>query len=263
VTVARPTSAIWLLDRRQGTLTRLTFDSSDTRPSWTPDGRRVAYVRQRGSAADLRIINADGSAPAESLLADSGRTLWAAVFTPDRRAMIVRSTGPGGRDIWRVSLDSTRTLTPLLQSAADEIAPALSPDGRWLTYVSNESGRNEVYVRSFPGMGARYQVSLDGGNEPVWSPRGGELFYRNGADVLVAAVRVSPGFEVTNRATLFSNPDYSSSQYEATYDVSPDGQQFVMVRRTQAAASDLTITLHWFDNIRARRADGHAEVRQQ
>jgi Tol biopolymer transport system component len=242
-------SDIWLFDRRQGTLARLTFDSSATRPEWTRDGRHIVYVRQRGAAADLRIIRADGSAPAESLLTDSRYQLWQGVAAPDGRTLVVRSTTPSSRDIWRVVLDSTRALSPLLHTAADEVSPALSPDGHWMAYASNESGRHEVYVRSFPGMGARYQVSLDGGLEPVWSPRGGEIFYRNGAAMVAAAVRAGATFEVLGRTTLFTNPEYPFSTYEPLYDVAPDGRHFVMARRL-SAGNQLVVTLNWFDHLR-------------
>ena len=255
------TANIWLLDRRQGTLTRLTFDSGATRPSWSPDGRRIVYSRLHGGDTELRIVDADGSAPAESLLTIPGLQLGQNPFTPDGRTLIVRGIGGRtGRDIWRVRLDSTRALTPLLHGPADEQMPILSPDGRWMGYVSDESGRQEVYVRSFPGMGARYQISLDGGTEPVWSPRGGEIFYRNGPAMLVAAVRTAPGFEVLGRTTLFTSNNYiNSGGYDATYDVTADGQHLLMVRGL-AVTSSMTLTLNWFDNLRAGRVGGDSRA---
>ena len=240
---------IWLLDRTQGALTRLSFDSSASRPVWSHDGRQVAYVRQLGARVDLRRINADGSAPADSLLAMPGFGLWQGLFAPDGRSMVVRTTGgPNNRDIWLVALDSARRPVPLLRSTADEVSPTLSPDGRWLAYSSNESGRYEVYVRSFPAMGARYPVSLEGGTVPVWSPRGGELFYRSGPVMMAAELRVGATFEVLRRTALFSNGDYVSDPTHQGYDVAPDGQHFVMVRNL-GGTSHLTVTLHRFENV--------------
>jgi hypothetical protein len=164
--------------------------------------------------------------------------------------MVVRTTNSGQRDIWITRLDSARVLKPLLTSPADERAPTLSPDGRWIAYNSDESGRMEVYVRAFPGMGARYQVSLDGGAEPVWSRRGNEIFYRNGTDMLVAAVRTAPQFEVTGRTPLFSNNEYVVGGYEPFYDVTPDGEHLVMVRSPNRSAG-LRLMVNWFEQVRA------------
>lgn len=240
---------IWLLDRVQGSLARLSFDSSAIRPVWSHDGRQVAYVRQTGAMVDLRLINADGSAPAESLLAMRGFSLWQALFTPDGRSMIVRTVGgPYNRDLWLVALDSARRPVPLLRTPADEVSPSVSPDGRWLAYASNESGRYEVYVRSFPAMSARVAVSLDGGTVPVWSPRGDELFYRSGSLLIAAALRAGATFDVLRRTVLFSNGDYVSDLTHQGYDVAPDGRHFVMVR-SLAGTSRLTVTLHRFQHL--------------
>ena len=241
---------IWLLDRNQGALTRLSFDSSASRPVWSRDGRHVAYVRQIGASVDLRLVNADGSAPAELLLAMTGYGVWEGLFTPDGRSLVVRTVGgPGSRELWRVALDSARQPVPLIRSPADEVSPTLSPDSRWLAYASNESGRYEVYVRSFPGMGARYPVSLDGGTVPVWSPRGGELFYQSGSMMLAAEVDVvGSTFNVLRRTALFSNGDYVSDPTHPGYDVAPDGRHFVMVRNP-SGTSRLTVTLNQFQNL--------------
>jgi serine/threonine-protein kinase len=242
---------IWLFDRGQKTLTRLTFDSGATRPSWTPSGRRVTYSRFKSAfLVDLRIINADGSAAAESLLTVVGQQLYQSVMTPDERTLVVRSTSSNGRDIWTVPLDSIRSLRPLLTSRADEVGFSLSPDGKWMAYASDESGRMEVYVRAFPGMGARYLVSQEGGVEPVWSRQGHEIFYRDGPAFMVATVRATPSFTVTSRARLFSDPAYTLSSFEQVYDVSPDGRHLVTVR-SQGENGGLTVTLNWFDNLRA------------
>jgi hypothetical protein len=239
---------IWVLDRTQGALTRLSFDSSASRPAWTPDGRQVTYVRQIGTRMDLRRVDADGGTPAESLLALPGLEVWEGFFA-GARSLVVRTVGGSGvRDVWLVPLDSARRPVPLLRSPADEVAPALSPDGRWLAYVSNESGRAEVYVRPFPGMSGRYQVSLDGGTEPAWSPRGRELFYRSGPILISAELRAAPGFDVARRRPLFPVADYAGDLTHRVYDVTPDGDHFVLVKNP-TGASHLTVTLNRFSNL--------------
>ncbi len=247
---------IWLVDRAQEALTRLSHDSLALRPFWTPDGRQVAYVRQTGARVELRIMPADGTAPAKPLFGWPNFSLWEGLFTPDGGSLVVRTTGgPLRREMWLVSGDSAAKPISLLASAADEVAPAVSPDGRWLAYASNESGHYEVYVRSFPGMGARYPVSLDGGTEPVWSRRGNELFYRSGPKLLAAEVRTGTGtgFEVVRRTVLFSNSDYEGDPTHAGYDVAPDGAHFVMVRNL-GGASFFTVTLNQFLNLTGRDA---------
>ena len=240
---------IWLLDRTQGSLTRLSFDSSASRPWWRPDGRQVAYVREIGTREDLRRVDADGGAPAESLLALPDLELWEGLFTRDGRSLIVRTVGgAGSRDIGLVPLESDQGLVPLLTSPADEVAPALSPDGRWLAYVSNESGRAEVYVRSFPAMTGRYPVSVDGGTEPAWSPRSGELFYRSGPTVIAAELRGTATLEVVRRRPLFSSPNYISDLTHRVYDITPDGNHFIMVN-DPTGTSHLTVTLNRFYNL--------------
>ena len=240
---------IWLLDRTQGALTRLSFDGSASRPAWSHDGRQVSYIRQVGAKVDARFVMADGSASADSVLAMPGYGVWEVLFAPEGQSLIVRTTGgASNRDLWRVQLDSARQASALLRSPADEVSPTISPDGRWLAYASNESGRYEVYVRSFPDMGGRYLVSLDGGTVPVWSPRGGELFYRSGPAFMAAEVRVGPPFEVLRRTVLFSNAEYVSDPTHPGYDVAPDGQHFAMVRNP-GGTSHLTVTLHLLENL--------------
>ena len=145
-------------------------------------------------------------------------------------------------------LDPAGEPVRLLETPADEVSPAVSPDSRWIAYASNESGRYEIYVRPFPGMGARYPVSLQGGTEPLWSPLSNELFYRSGPALVAAEVRAATTFEVLRRTTLFSNGDYAADPTHQGYDVTPDGRHFVMVRNV-GGASRLTVTLHAFANL--------------
>jgi Tol biopolymer transport system component len=145
---------------------------------------------------------------------------------------------------------------PLLTSPFSESFPALSPDGKWLAYVTDESGRVEVYVRSLSG-GGKIQVSRDGGQEPSWSHDGRELFYietgGGGSRMIAAAVQTTPNFRVTSRTPLFDASDYERAAPHANYDVHPDGR-FLMIRR--AAASEVVIVQNWHLEVRGTGGQG-------
>ncbi len=253
-----PAGDIWVYDLVRSTLSRLTFDSSSLRPVWTPDGRRVAFSRLVGRGrndVDIWWIAADRSDSAE-LLVGGDRAQLPAVFTPDGRALLyedVRPASPATEfDIWVVPLQGERTPRPYLRSPFDELGPAVSPDGHWVAYTSNESGQAEVYVRAFPVPGARVQISSGGGRAPRWAPNGGELFYRNDDSLVAVSVSLAPGFKVGPRRALFSIDPYlvGGARPGAGYDVHPDGRRFLMIRQG-APSHDLVVVLHWFDQLRA------------
>ena len=254
-------SDIWIYDIRQKTRTRLTFDQSGARPIWTPDGRRIAYSRGPAGSADLAWIPADGSGPAESLLV-APDDQWTGAFTPDGRTMVFRA-GAGGatkRSLHYLPLEGARRPQPVLENQFDNHSPSLSPDARWVAYVSDESVRPEVYVRPFPGPGGRWQVSLEGGSEPRWSPTGGEIFYRSGNKMMAAAVQTRPTFAVQERRLLFE-ATYSALTIHTNFDVTRDGRSFLMVRPNRETQG-FVVVLNWFRDLRqGARAAGPAGTR--
>jgi len=201
---------------------------------------------------DLYWVPADGSGPAESLLV-APDDQWAGAFTPDGRTLVFRA-GAGAatkRSLHFLTLAGARTAQPFLVNQFDNHSPTLSPDGRWVAYVSDESGRVEVYVRPFPGPGGRWQVSLDGGTEPRWSPTGREIFYRNGNKMLAAAVVTQPTFSVGERRELFEG-NYLGMGIYPGYDVTRDGRTFVMVRPLSETQTFIVV-LNWFRHTRQER----------
>ncbi|MEK6768165.1 MAG: protein kinase, partial [Gemmatimonadota bacterium] len=251
---------VWVVDLVQRTRTRLTFDTTAESPAWTQDGRRIAYTRHPGGvnsfAGQIHWVPADGSGAPESLVVAAGS--WSPVtFEPGGRGLVYHglATEQAKAEIWQLSLAGASTPHQVLASTFHNYQPSLSPDGRWMAYVSTESGRNEVYVRPYPGPGGRWQVSLDGGDEPVWSATGREIFYRNGDRMMTTTVRTQGGFEVGSRAQLFAGT-YDRLLPNRDYDVSRDGQTFIMFQRVQGAEQSVFVTLNWFDRFRARQRGG-------
>jgi Tol biopolymer transport system component len=199
-------------------------------------------------------VPADGSGAPESLVTMPGRWL-PAVFDPTGRTLLlhgVRAQQPKA-EIWQEAV-AEHTPHQVLAASFHNYNPSLSPDGRWMAYASDESGRFEIYVRPFPGPGGRWQVSLNGGNEPVWSPSGGEIFYRSGDGMMTATVRTQGGFEVGNRTKLFEGSYDIGPSALTNYDVSRDGRAFVMLQQVQGTAQSVFVTLNWFDDLKRRTA---------
>ena len=245
---------IWVYSLAARTLSRLTFQGDDHDPEWTPDGMRVIFSSPRGPRRALYWQPADGSKAAEVLLA-SEYDLWAPTLDGAGGYLAFEEIRPGQQsDIGFIRLGGDGSPQPLVATTFNEVSPALSPDGRWLAYSSNESGRYEIYVRPFPGEGGRWQVSAEGGTEPVWAPSGRELVYRTLAGLTVARIRAAPGFEVESRTLAF--PDQWGRAFgRANYGISPDGQRFVMVAPA-SESGQVIVVVNW-----AAELGGRAEVR--
>ncbi len=259
---AESSENLWIYDVARRALSRLTFDGvRNRRPEWSLDGASITYSSDRAGELTLWRVSADGGAPVPVLPASVHDQAQEATWTPDG-ALLVFRRGPGGGGspdlmVFRPGRDSLAR--PLLTSRFSEFAPHLSPDGRWLAYVSNESGRREVYVRSFPETGGKWQVSTDGGAEPVWSRSGEELFYRSAdGELMSASVRQQPSFAVLSRRALFSASGYATDEGHALYGVTPDAQHFLMVKVLKgtpgepdlgARAYQLVLVLNWFQDL--------------
>jgi Tol biopolymer transport system component len=155
----------------------------------------------------------------------------------------------GKTDIWVLTMGGENESQPFLATEFNEGGAMFSPDGRWLAYVSDESGRNEVYAQEYPGPGGKWQVSNQGGVEPVWSRDGRELFYRNGTQMMVVEVEPGETFVAGEPRLLFEG-DFVASGRTANYDVSPDGQHFVMALRQGEGARKLNVIVNWFEELK-------------
>jgi Tol biopolymer transport system component len=225
VTIDPRPSEVWIYDLERGSRTPLTRDAHSILSVWNPDSRRIVFA----SDGDLYITPPDpGSAP-QRLLARAGGQ-FPHSWSRDGRFLFFYEMGAAAtrRDLGVFDTGSA-TARPVLASPANELHPAISPDGRWLAYDSDESGRAEVYVRPFPDTAARrWAISVEGGHSPLWSRDGRELFYVNGQSLVAVAMRIDgPELVPGAPAVLFDGP-FDTTQ-DNNYDVSPDGTYFIMI----------------------------------
>jgi len=246
---------IWQYDNSRETLTRLTFGGTvNGYPTWTPDGKRIAFTSNKEGQLNIFWQLADGSGGLERLTtSDDSQTpnSWSADGKLLAFNVINNTTGI---DIWDFRM-SDRKAQPFLQTPSNESAPQFSPDGRWLAYVSDESDRYEIYVQPYPGPGGKWQISTEGGTEPVWNHNGRELFYRSGDKMMAVDIATQPSFSAGKPRTLFEGQYQPTPVTFPNYDVSPDGQRFLMLKpseQDQAAQTQINVVLNWFEELKRR-----------
>jgi serine/threonine protein kinase/Tol biopolymer transport system component len=257
VTVTDKEAQIWLYDLLRETLTRLTFVGNvNNSPVWTPDGKRIAFNSNSSAKGALNIFwqLADGSGGIEQLT--TSEFIQAPVsFSRDGQLLCFLEINPAtGFDIWVLQVRDHKA-QPFLRTPFNESAPQLSPDGRWLAYISTESGRYEIYVQPYPGPGGKWQISTEGGTEPVWNPNGRELFYRSGNKVMAVEISTQPSFVAGKPRMLFEGPYLPTPLTNPNYDVSPDGQRFLMLKPSEsaeAAPTQINVVQNWFEELKQR-----------
>jgi len=259
VQVVADKSDIWIYDLSRDTLTRLTSEGNNTWPIWTPDGKRVTFTSNRGGPDNLFWKLADGSGPDERLTTSEHIQMPRSWF-PDGQELIFEDVDPTTNDdLWVLPLQGNRKTWPFLRTPFPEGWARLSPDGRWLAYVSKELAQTEVYVQPFPGGGGKYQISTAGATEPVWSRDGRELFYRNGNKMMAVAVSTQPAFSAGKPTVLFDSAVYDRISTTPDYDVSLDGQRFLMLKPSEAAEAaptQINVVLNWFEELKEKVPPG-------
>ena len=253
VSISGDDPAVWIYDLVRDTSTRLTFESDEVGaffPTWTPDGTRVAF------GSPLSWKRADGIGAVEGLDDTAGRFPMA--FSPDGTTLVFEDrVAAGGGGVGVLTLEGDRTATLVIDGEFQERNAALSPDGRWLAYSSDETGGRHVYVQPFPDVDSgRWQISTDGGNWPVWNPAGGELFYRGPTGVMALAFETEPTFTRGALTQLFERSILGGNNRRMA--VSPDGQRFLLLANAtenvdgEAAPSQIIVVQNWFEELRRR-----------
>jgi serine/threonine-protein kinase len=256
---------IWILNLSDQRLAPLTFSrGSNQAPIWTPDGLWVTYSSNRAGAFNIWRKRADGSGKAERLLS-SPNAQFATSWFPDARFLAYMEQDPRrGWDIWLLPMEEGRPGKPQLCfhrsiTPFDEGEAMFSPDGKWVAYTSNETGNHEVYVRAYPGPGGKWQISRGGGMQPLWGPKGREVYYRNGGQLMAVRVETEPGFLAGNPELLLDGlpDDHDVWTWIKPYDVTPDGRRFVMVRKEEGSnPRQINVVLNWFNELRQRAPMG-------
>jgi serine/threonine-protein kinase len=251
---------IWIKRLDRGPTHQLTVGPKDNgMPAWTADGKSVTFAstNQATGATDLWTQRADNSAHA--VMQFHGRSnLYNPRWSPDGKWLIfqtdVRSRGAGDILAIRPAIDTAPV--SVVATGFTEICAALSPNGRWLAYVSNETGEDEIYVVPFPNTGtAKWPISAGGGTEPVWSHGGNELFYRDASGNLVAVeVNTSPTFSPVRATVLFPAARFTSLRFNSQYAVAPDDRRFLMIRPLETSATDkLIVVENWLEELKKSR----------
>jgi Tol biopolymer transport system component len=251
---------IWVYDLARDTFNKLTLQgNTNFMGAWTLDGNRIAFDSNKQGPFNIFWQLADFSGGLEPLT--RGESLWSPVswqapssWSPDGLLAFIEVNPTTGYDIWVLGI-SEHKAQPFLRTPSNESAPQFSPDGRWLAYMSDETGRYETYVQPYPGpAGAKRQISTEGGTEPVWNRNGRELFYRSGNKMMAVDITPQPGFTAGKAHMLFEGP-YLSSMALPNYDVSRDGQRFLMLKPTeqaQAAPTQINVVLNWFEELKQK-----------
>jgi len=262
----RDVNQVWSFDIPRGALSPVTVDGQSSLGIFSPDGKRIVFRSGAAGGEDnLYWRAADGSGDVERLTA-SARNQTPGSWSRDGTTLAFveegdfTGTGFFQFDIWALSIGDRKTRA-LIHTAANEMTPEFSPDGRWLAYVSNESGRNEVYVQSYPGPGERHLISTNGGEQPAWSPNGRELFYVQGGGLnsgssartlMSVKVATAPAFQAGTPEPMFENRDLRTN-WGRNYDVAPDGQRFLLPLSREApsnlAPAQMIFVQHWFKEL--------------
>ena len=230
---------VWIVDLGRALPTRFTFDKAvDSSPIWSPDNSKIVFRSQRSGGGDLYLKAANGAMNEEVLL-KSSESKTPTDWSRNGSLLYTVTNSKTKNDVWVLPMEGEKKPRPFLVTDFDESAARFSPDGRFVAYLSNESGNDEVYVRSFPDGGGKWQVSKGGGDKPVWSRDGKQLFYNSSARLFAVDVTTAPAFQSGEPRVVYSMLDGGD------WDVAPDGRFLVVQSSAQNAAAPIKVVLNW------------------
>jgi Tol biopolymer transport system component len=240
---------LWIQDIARATLTRLTSEQTvgNAFPVWTPDGTRVLFRTSTG----MYWIASDGSGHPQAIAGAVSGDIPCSVAPDGDTLAFMRQNAQTSRDVYVLSLGGQSRPRPVVNTPAFEGGAQFSPNGHWMAYASDESGQMQVYVRPFPGPDRRWQVSTQGGTQPLWSRNGKEIFYRVGNKMMVVDVSAGVDITLSQPRQLFEQRYVFQNVSVANYDVSSDGQRFVMIK-DEAGSGRLNVVLNWQEELKQR-----------
>ena len=250
---------IWVYDLAGDTqIRRLTLEGDNRRPIWTPDGERVTFASDREEMPGIYWQVADGSGVPERLTTvEEGTVHWPESWSPDGETLSFSVVSGGDAAVWTLSRDSG-TVPEVFVDEPESIirSSAFSPDGKWLAYHSNESGSVEVFVQPFPSTGAKHRITQQGGSAPLWSLDGHELFYLNGPRMMRIDITTDAAFAFGNEQVLGMQGFLRFGEGIRSYDITPDGQRFLMIfpqgetDSTAASTQRINVVQNWFEELK-------------
>jgi serine/threonine-protein kinase len=241
---------IWVYDVERGTLSRITREWDADFPTWHPDGETLTYVLSKGESSQIASIPADGTGEPEILWPD-GSNITYLDWAPDGETLLFSDIDPvTGTDLWILDPDSEPAVSAYLKTPATENDAVISPDGNWVAYTSDQSGRNEIYVQAYPVPGRRWQISARGGTSAVWSASDGELLFKNGNEIMAVSVKFANGFSAGIPRTLFSLNNVSRGDDTRQFSVSSDGRYLaIMPPEDRQQTGRLHLILDWASTL--------------
>lgn len=252
---------LYAYDPDREVTTKMTTDGLSHAPVWTSDGKHIAFRSWKAGTMTMWWMPSDRSGP-EERLTTVGERQSVVSFSPDSRYVSFNQmdTGGTGNDIWILPMQGDRNPQPFAKPRFSEGSARFSPDGKWVAYCTDEPGQNEVFVQPWPGPGPRIQVSSKGGSDPIWSRNGRELFYRHGDQMMVVAVTTQPTFQASKPQLLWeghythgmSSSCGPAGTTESNYDVTSDGQRFLMVKDVaqDSASTRIVVVLNFAEELK-------------
>jgi len=247
-------SDVYVYDLPAGPLVRVTTEgTANDRPEWVPDGKSLVFRSNRSGLNALWVQPLDGAGSARRLFGQKDAKIDEGVLSNDGRYLIYQADRTGRGELWARALQGDTTPRRVGSGPLGEVGGRFSPDGKWVVYTSSESGAAEVYVRPFPSLAARYQVSLAGGTTPLWSPDNKKIYYVSGRDLVAATIGSTSPFTIASRETV-NIRGVTFNNIHADYDVMKDGRT-VIALRTSGDDAQIVAVYNWRSEVLARMRD--------